>query len=245
MRFKLVVAYDGTAYHGWQLQANGVTLQAVLEGALLRVFGTQIRVFAAGRTDAGVHAAGQVVTFDAESKITARVVQRALEALTPRDVSVLSAELVADDFDVRRHATSRCYEYRIWNARVRSPFWRTYAWHVKPKLDIAAMQQAAAALLGVHDFSAFRAAGCDALQPMRRVLRSELRQKNEMLIYEIEANSFLRHMVRNIVGTLVQVGCRQRPPADVEALLAQRDRNLAGPTAPAHGLCLTAVRYGK
>jgi tRNA pseudouridine38-40 synthase len=243
MRFKLIVEYDGAAYHGWQVQPNSPTVQGALETAVARMLGETIRVAAAGRTDAGVHAAGQVISFSLQRSVDPDVLLRGLNGLTPRDVTLRSVEVVPEAFDPRRHAHSRVYVYRIWNARWPSPFWRRYAWHVPWPLDHEGMAAAAACLVGEHDFSAFQAAGCDADNPVRRVLRSELARSGPLLSYTIEATAFLRHMVRTITGTLVEVGSAQRSVAGVAAVLAGRDRTQAGPTAPACGLCLTEVTY--
>jgi tRNA pseudouridine38-40 synthase len=243
MRFKLTVEYDGTDYHGWQVQPNGVTIQAVLEDALHHMLGESTRVTAAGRTDAGVHACGQVVSFLLQRAVSRETLLRGLNALTPRDISITSVETVADDFDPRRAARSRVYAYRIWNAPWASPFWGRYAWHVARPLHCQRMRAAAAYLVGEHDLTSFQAAGCDAEHPVRRVLRSELDRADHLITYTIEATAFLRHMVRNIVGTLVEVGLAERPVTDLPDLLAARDRTLAGRTAPARGLCLTQVKY--
>jgi tRNA pseudouridine38-40 synthase len=243
MRYKLIVEYDGTDYNGWQIQPQGRTIQGVLEEAAVQLFGAPVRMAAAGRTDAGVHAAGQVVAFSAENARPVDTVLRALNALTPFDISIRSAEVVGDDFDPRRNARSRVYRYRIWNARWRSPFWRRYAWHVARPLDLRAMAAAARLLLGEHDFSSFRAADCDAAHPVRRVLHSDIEVVEQQVIYAVEANAFLRSMVRNIVGTLVEVGMGERDLDDLAQLLAARDRTRAGDTAPACGLCLVQVTY--
>jgi tRNA pseudouridine38-40 synthase len=243
MRFKLIVEYDGTDYHGWQIQPDGPTIQGVLEDAIRRMLAEAVRVAAAGRTDAGVHAAGQVVSFTLQRAVAADTLLRGLNALTPCDISIRDAAVVSDDFDPRRAARSRVYLYRIWNARWPSPFWRRYAWHVAHPLDAERMRAAAAYLVGEHDFTSFQAAGCDAEHAVRRVLRSEIEQTGPLISYTIEATAFLRHMVRNIVGTLVEVGSVGRPPEIVPTLLAARDRTVAGPTAPACGLCLTRVNY--
>ncbi|HXQ24620.1 MAG TPA: tRNA pseudouridine(38-40) synthase TruA [Candidatus Acidoferrales bacterium] len=243
MRFKLIIEYDGTDYHGWQVQPNGPTIQSVLEEAVARMLGETTRVVAAGRTDAGVHAAGQVVSFSVQRAVSAEVLMGGLNALTPRDISIKSAEGVADDFDPRRAARSRVYVYRIWNARWMSPFWRRYAWHVARPLDCERMRAAALVLLGEHDFSSFQAAGCDAAHPIRRVLRSDVDRADDLVVYTIEATAFLRHMVRNIIGTLVDVGTGERSADNLIQVLAAGDRTRAGPTAPARGLCLTEVRY--
>lgn len=243
MRYLLTLEYDGTEYAGWQVQPNARTVQGTLEEALANLLCSATRVTAAGRTDAGVHAAGQAASFTTERSLSPEVVLRALNALTPGDLAVSKVEVVGDDFDVRRCARSRTYVYRIWNRRAPSPFWRRYAWHVARPLAIERMAAASALLRGEHDFSSFRGAGCDAAHPVRRVLRSEIRTSGELVCYEIEATAFLRHMVRNIAGTLVEVGHGRRAPEEIPALLAARDRTLAGVTAPAHGLCLVRVQY--
>jgi len=244
MQYRLIVEYDGTDFHGWQLQPEARTVQGELETAVMRLFGTHQRVTAAGRTDAGVHAAGQVVCFHAERDLPPPVVRRALNALTGKDLAIRAVDRVDDAFDPRRHAASRRYVYRIWNRRETSPFWRRYSWLVSRDLDVPAMQRAAGHLVGEHDFTSFQGSGCDAAHARRKVLRSELTIEGSLLNYEIEATAFLRHMVRNIIGTLVEVGLGQRA-AELAPLLAARDRTLAGATAPAAGLCLVEVRYGR
>lgn len=244
MQYRLIVEYDGTDFHGWQLQPAARTVQGELESAVERLFGAHQRVTAAGRTDAGVHAAGQVVCFHAARDLPPPVVRRALNALTGPDLAIRSVEQVGDDFDPRRHAASRRYVYRIWNRRETSPFWRRYSWLVPRDLDVEAMRRAAAQLIGEQDFTSFQGAGCDALHARRKVLRSEFSSDGPLLAYEIEATAFLRHMVRNIIGTLVEIGLGQRED-DLGPLLAARDRTRAGATAPAAGLCLVEVRYGR
>jgi len=243
MHFRLTIEYDGTDFAGWQIQPTVRTVQSALEEALARLLGQPARVCAAGRTDAGVHASGQVVCFRTPRPLAPDTILRALNALTPRDLTVRTVDEVPDDFDARRSARSRVYVYHLWNRSMPSPFWRRYAWHIRHLLAVDVMAEAAAMLVGEHDFSSFRAAGCDAAHPVRRVLRSEIQRSGDLIRYEIEATAFLRHMVRNIVGTLVDVGQRIRRPDDIRALLAARDRTRAGITAPAHGLCLTEVKY--
>lgn len=243
MRYKLLVEYEGTRYLGWQVQPQGPTIQGEFEAALHKLSGQAIRVSAAGRTDAGVHASGQVVSFSLARAWPATTLLRALNAVLPHDIAVVSAELVDDSFDPRRDATSRSYVYRIWNRPVASPFWRRFAWHVFPPLDEHAMGVAANALLGEHDFASFRAAGCEAEHGVRRVLRSEVRRQGPLIIYTIEANAFVRHMVRNIVGTLVEIGRGNLEPSALATILERRDRTQAGPCAPPQGLCLSEVRY--
>jgi len=242
MQYRLVIEYDGGEYHGWQLQANARTVQGTLEAAVETLLGYPARLAAAGRTDAGVHAAGQVACFHAAEVLSVDTVRRALNALTPRDLAVRAVDVVADSFDPRRSACWRRYVYRIWNRPSLSPFWHRYAWHIPYALDVERMHAAATELLGEHDFTTFRASGCDAAHPIRRVNVSVVTRRDAMVTYEVEATAFLRHMVRNIVGTLVEIGGGRRP-APMAALLAARDRGQAAATAPAHGLCLTDVGY--
>ncbi len=241
--YRLLLEYDGTDYHGWQLQPSGPTVQGTLETALATALRHPVRVAAAGRTDAGVHAFAQVVTFRTDEVFEARELRASLNALTPRDLVVHEIAPVADTFDPRRHAQSRVYEYRIWNQPWPSAFWHRYTWHVPRSLDVRAMREAAAALVGTHDFSAFRAADCEAENPVRQVVHSGLTETENMLVYRIEATAFLKHMVRAIVGTLVRVGSGDLAVGDVAAILAGKDRSRAGSTAPPHGLVLVAVRY--
>jgi len=243
LNIKLTIEYDGTNYHGWQIQPNGVTIQEVLEQALEKILGVKIRLNGSGRTDAGVHALGQVANFIYADSIDLERLQRGLNALTPPDIVIKQAERVPDSFDARRDGRSRLYMYRIWNRSFPSAFHRRFSWHVRAPLDLAAMQEAIRALEGEHDFSSFRASGCEAAHPVRRVYRNSLTRRGDLVVYTIEATAYLRHMVRNIAGTLVEVGCGERSPASFAKLLELRDRTLAGPTAPAHGLFLVEVKY--
>jgi tRNA pseudouridine38-40 synthase len=220
-------------------------VQGVLEQALATVLREPVRARAAGRTDAGVHAVGQVVAV----RVTRpppdlERLRRGLNALTPDDVAVRDLALVDDGFDPRRQARSRLYEYRILHRSDPSPFWRRFAWHLPYALDVAAMAAAASAFAGERDFAAFRAADAEPVRStIRHVFRSTLDAEPPLLVYRIEATAFLKHMVRNIVGTLVAVGRGERSAGTMPALLAGRDRTQAGATAPAHGLVLVAVRY--
>jgi tRNA pseudouridine38-40 synthase len=243
MQYRLLLEYDGTDYHGWQRQPDARTLQEVLETALATALRHPARLHAAGRTDAGVHALGQVATFRSELAIEPRELRKTLNALTPPDVAVREVAPVPDTFDARRSATSRVYEYRIWNQPWRSPFWHRYTWHVPRSLDLRAMRAAAALLVGEHDFSAFRAADCDSESRTRRVLHSGFTEAENMCMYRVQANAFLKHMVRTIVGTLVAVGSGELRSDDVGEILRSRDRTRAGATAPPQGLALVAVSY--
>ncbi len=243
MHLKLTLEYDGTSYHGWQLQQNAVTLQGTLEGVLARLCGESVRIRVAGRTDAGVHALGQVVSFKSEKVADLQRLQRSLNALLPHDIVVIRLEEVPDAFNPRRDALSRTYLYRIWNHPWPSAIQARYSWHVPFPLDRDAMDQAAALLVGEYDFSSFQGADSVERNPLRTVLRSTIRRTGEFLVYEVKARSFLRHMVRNIVGTLVDVGRGALSVEDFTQILAARDRTRAGLNAPPQGLFLVAVKY--
>ena len=243
MNIKLTVEYDGTNYHGWQIQPNCESIQGVLEQAVSTFLRTPTRVTGSGRTDAGVHALGQVVSFATEKELQPHRIRRALNALTPPDITIKEVGIVPESFDPRRDARSRVYEYRILNRPTPSPFHLNRAWHLHEPLNVKAMRAAISCLLGEHDFSSFRAAGCDSAHPNRTVYWTTLEQHGELLVYTIEATAFLRHMVRNIMGTLVQVGSGARSVDWFRELLPVRDRTKAGETAPAHGLFLMEVKY--
>ena len=243
MNIKLTVEYDGTNYCGWQTQPNGCSIQSVLEEAVSTFLGTPTRVIGSGRTDAGVHALGQVANFFCDGEFDRHRLLRGLNALTPRDITIKEAEIAPDAFDARRDGRSRVYQYYILNRSTPSPFHLNRAWHVHEPLDIEAMRQAISCLTGEHDFSSFRAAGCDAVHPIRRIYQNSLERRGDLLIYTIEATAFLRHMVRNIAGTLVEVGRGARRAESVKELLEARDRTKAGATAPPHGLFLVKVHY--
>jgi tRNA pseudouridine38-40 synthase len=243
LNIKLTIEYDGTQYHGWQIQPNDETIQAVLERALSVFFAEPIRITGSGRTDAGVHALGQVANFHTGKTFDRHRLLRGLNALTPRDIAVKDAEAVPDCFDARRDGRARLYRYQILNRSTPSPFYLHRAWHVHEPLALEAMRAAIPCLLGEHDFSSFRAAGCDAEHPIRTVYRTAIEAQDDLLVYHIEATAFLRHMVRNIVGTLVDIGKGERPAAALAEILAARSRSLAGITAPAHGLFLVQVKY--
>jgi tRNA pseudouridine38-40 synthase len=243
VNIKLTVEYDGTHYHGWQVQASGETIQAVLERAVSTLVGRPTRVIGSGRTDAGVHALGQVANFISDKEFRPYLVQRALNALTPEDVTIKTVEIVPDSFHARRDGRSRIYEYRILNRPSPSPFHLKFAWHVHDPLDIPAMRQAVTCLEGEHDFSSFRAAGCDAAHPVRTIYRASLNSSGDLIVFTVEATAFLRHMMRNMIGTLVEVGRQQRTPQSFAELLTACDRTQAGIKAPPQGLFLVEVKY--
>jgi tRNA pseudouridine38-40 synthase len=242
MRVRAVVAYDGTDYGGFQRQANAPTVQAALEAALAQVTQETVTILAAGRTDAGVHAAGQTIAFDTGWRHGLGDLQRALNAVLPVDVAVLEVEEAAPSFHPRYDAHSRRYRYTVYNAPVRWPLARRYSLHVSVPLDVELMQQAARSLVGEHDFATFGRPPQGQVT-VRRVLDVEWTRESIWLTFDIEANAFLYRMVRSIVGTLLQVGRGGMSVEEFVAALAEVDRSLAGPTAPPHGLCLMEVKY--
>jgi len=244
MRFRLTLEYDGASYSGWQLQQGQDSIQARIEAALAQFFNQPVRIYGSGRTDAGVHARGQVTAFAAPREIDAIELRRVLNALLPPDIAVREASVVADDFDPRRAARSRVYEYRILNRSLRSAFAFRYAWLVREPLDFALMQEAAAGFIGGHDFAAFRTLGSDEQTTIRRVISSEWRREaDDILVYRVEATAFLRHMVRTMVALMVEVGHGKLPTSTVTTLIESRDRAQAPAMAPACGLFLMEVRY--
>ena len=241
---RLLLEYDGTAYHGWQRQKNAGTIQEVVETTLGRLTGAEVRLHASGRTDAGVHALGQVANFHTPSSIPLQAFVKGLNSLLPRDIAVLEAREASPEFHARYSARAKTYEYRLWCRPVRPPLELRYCWHLTQPLDLEAMAQAAAALPGEHDFSAFRASGGSPGHAVREVLQAAWHQGTEgRLRFSVTANGFLRGMVRSLVGTMVAIGQGKRPPADLAGLLLSGDRHGAGPTALPQGLFLVEVRY--
>ena len=261
---KLTLAYDGTAYAGWQVQPDQTTVQETLEKAIAKVTGEQLRVLASGRTDAGVHALGQVVGFRTECRLSPEKLLRALNANLPPDVAVLNVAEAPDDFHAISHVRRKRYRYVIHDGSIRDVFQRHFVWHyVHGRLDAEAMQRAASALVGTHDFRSFETAGAPRETSVRTVyeLRVErgkaprLRswgdeepgigdwELDDVILIEIEADGFLYNMVRAIVGTLVQVGRGAKPENWPGEVLAAGDRRAAGPTAPPQGLCMVNVQY--
>jgi tRNA pseudouridine38-40 synthase len=246
--FKVTLSYDGTDFAGFQSQSNARSVQGELEAALAQVEGKRVVVFGAGRTDAGVHALGQVASFALVNPIAVSDLFRALNAKLPEDIRVLSVEDAPAGFNARFHARSKLYRYRISNTRVMSPFQRRYAWHISRALDLDAMRDAARQLVGEHDFTSFQALGGTVKTSVRRVTCSDWSEEplpggGRLLNYEIAGSGFLKYMVRTIVGTLIEVGDGRRPAASIGALLASKNRASAGPTAPSSGLYLVRVDY--
>jgi len=243
-RYKLTIEYDGAGFVGWQRQANGWSVQEALEAAIARFCGETVAVTGAGRTDAGVHASGQTAHFDLARSVPPDVVCNAINFhLRPAAISILAAEAVSDAFDARLSAVERIYRYRILNRRAPPALERGRVWHVRRPLDVAAMQEGARHLVGRHDFSSFRDALCQAKSPVKTLDALTVDRCGDEVGIEARARSFLHRQVRAIAGTLQLVGLGRWRPDDVAQALAARDRRAGGPTAPAEGLCLVAVRY--
>ncbi|MGQ9496839.1 MAG: tRNA pseudouridine(38-40) synthase TruA [Desulfotomaculales bacterium] len=241
---KVVLAYDGTRYCGFQKQPGGLpTVQGVLEESLARLAGTEIRVTAAGRTDAGVHARGQVVNFFIDRTIPTDRVVPALNGLLPHDIAALAAEEVPPGFHARKSARAKTYVYTVYNAPVRHPLYRLYALHVDRPLDLGAMQAAAIHFVGTHDFSSFQNSGRPVVSAVRHLYEGRVERDGPFVKFTFCADGFLYQMVRIMVGTLLEVGLGRLQPDAVGTILAARDRAQAGPTAPPHGLCLEHVEY--
>jgi tRNA pseudouridine38-40 synthase len=244
--FKLTIEYDGTAYCGWQRQMGNPTIQETIEGALAVMVNHPVTLIGAGRTDAGVHALGQVAHFKTDTRLSPEVFLKGLNSLLPDDIVIRTCQLAADGFHARYDARGKRYRYRILNRDLPAAIGRHYCWHVRRRLDLAAIRQAAAALRGTHDFKSFEGAGSPRTSTVRTVFRCEwIQGEEDLLELEISGDGFLRHMVRNIAGTLVEIGLGRRPADDMPAILAARDRHRAGITAPARGLFLVEVNYAE
>lgn len=243
--FKLTIEYDGTAYHGWQRQAEAPTVQAELERAIGRMTRSRVTVFGAGRTDAGVHALAQVANFHCQTNLAPDVILKGLNSLLPRDIAIRDCRRMPEDFHARFSAKSKRYHYRILNRTTRAAVGRDYAWFIHRPLDVRAMEQAAGRLIGLQDFKAFESAGSPRAHTRRHVTQAVWIEEpaDPCLTFRIEADGFLRGMVRNMVGTLVAVGLGRLDPQAIETILASRDRRRAGVTAPARGLFLVEVEY--
>jgi tRNA pseudouridine38-40 synthase len=243
-RFKLVIEYDGSTYHGWQRQKSDNTIQAEIEDALAVMTRQKVTVLGAGRTDAGVHALGQVAHFDCDTRLSPDIFLRGLNSLLPDAIVIKSCEGVAPDFHARYHAKRKIYQYRILNRSVPTAINRHYTWHIRRPLNLGAMCRAAEFIVGTHDFKAFEGTGSPRSSTVRRVYAAGIdTEEHPHLSFTIEADGFLRFMVRNIVGTLVNVGLGKFEPEDLPAIIDSGERQRAGATAPPHGLFLVAVDY--
>jgi tRNA pseudouridine38-40 synthase len=240
---RILIEYDGTDFHGWQRQPGLRTVQGCLEQALQTMTGEAVSIQGAGRTDAGVHAAGQVATFPLLARIPEVGLLRGLNSFLPADIAILDVREVAPEFDARFSARGKVYRYRIWNHLVRSPLHARGSWHCRSLLDLAAMRQAAQQLCGEHDFRAFRASDCERRTTVRVIRRLEIDRQGALLIIDVEATAFLKNMVRILVGTLVDLGRGKIAGEVIDHMLRTGDRTAGGITAPAHGLTLLRVMY--
>ncbi|MGI9461049.1 MAG: tRNA pseudouridine(38-40) synthase TruA [Alphaproteobacteria bacterium] len=243
-RFKMTIGYHGGAYVGWQRQMEGISVQAVIEEVLQKIEGQKITIHAAGRTDSGVHAVGQVISFDMMRHIAPERLLRAVNYyLKPHLIVVLDCHIVPDDFHARFSAIRRDYLYRLLHRPSPPVLERGLVWHIPKKIDGVAMKNATYFLLGQHDFTSFRANACQAKSPIKKLDKAEVRMVGDEIEIFFSARSFLHHQVRNMVGSLVEVGLKKRPMDDIKRILIAKDRSVAGVTAPPHGLCLMKVYY--
>jgi tRNA pseudouridine38-40 synthase len=241
---KMTIEYDGSNYFGWQRQSGFITIQEILEEAIRKITQEKVTVNGSSRTDAGVHAINQVANFRTKSRIPEWNLLMGLNSLLPEDIGVKTLVETEEGFHSRYDAKGKVYHYKILNCPVRAPLLRNYSWFIYKPLNVENMTAAASKLIGTHDFSAFCASGCDVKNHIRNVVEARFKRDGDiMIVFTIEADGFLRHMVRNIVGTLVDVGMGNRPPSEVSWILKSGDRKNAGVTAPPQGLFLAEVRY--
>jgi tRNA pseudouridine38-40 synthase len=242
-KFRATIQYVGSQYRGWQIQADGPTVQGVITQTLSRLAGEPVVVTGAGRTDSGVHALGQVAHFHFQERNSIPDLRKTLNALLPVDIRIIRLEPVSSSFHAQRNARLKRYEYRISTGSVLSPFLIDRMCHCPGKLDAARMHEAASMLIGSHDFTSFTAAASRVRNRRREITRSEVRKRGTTVVYRVEGRGFLHHMVRNIAGTLIEIGQGKRPADDMPRILQACDRGLAGPTAPASGLYLVRIWY--
>ena len=242
-RVMLTVAYDGTAYHGWQVQPNGVTIEGELNRVLRDLTGEKIQVIGASRTDAGVHGLCNIAVFDTESNIPGEKFSYALNQRLPEDIKVVDSCEVAEDFHPRHVSSKKTYEYKIYNAKFPDPTKRLYSHFTYTSLNVEKMQQAASYLVGEHDFKSFCAPAAVVETTVRTLYKAEVIQDEEYIRIRVQGNGFLYNMVRIIAGTLMEVGSGKRQPEDIKTILEAKDRNAAGPTAPARGLMLINYEF--
>ncbi len=242
---RLILQYEGTNYHGWQYQKNGLSIQEILEEKLALIIKSKIKLHGSGRTDAGVHALYQVANFISDTKIQPNSIKMALNSLLPDDINILMAEYVSPEFHSRYSAKRKTYEYRILNRPESDVFLRRFTWHIKESLDLAEMGKCLSILVGTHDFSSFRSSGSANVNPVREMFRAGLSERDQDGIIRLtfEASGFLRHMVRNLVGTIVDAGKGKITDAEFKKILDSHDRKRAGARAPAQGLFLKMVEY--
>ena len=242
--FKITIEYDGSAYHGWQRQASDRTVQGEIEDALKTMTGNIVSVTGSGRADAGVHALNQAANFRCATSLTPETFLKGLNSLLPEDIVISSCKIVPEKFHARYDVKSKVYHYRILNRTLPAAISRQYAWHIRKKLNLSAMQEALRCIIGSHDFKAFEGSGSPRASTVRCIINADLvKAENDYLVLKIEGDGFLKFMVRNIVGTLVDVGFDKITPHDFKQILISKDRNLAGITAPANGLFLMEVKY--
>ncbi len=245
-KLKILIEYEGTRYYGWQLQPNQVGIQEVLESKLHKITREKIRVIGSGRTDSGVHAEGQVAHFQTTSTMKLQEFLKALNSLLPADIVVKKVEEAKPDFHAQISATRKTYRYTILNRDYPSALQGRMAHYIAtPTLDVTAMRKAARCLVGSHDFKSFQGSGCTAKTTMREIYRLSVVKKDDFIRITVDGSGFLKYMVRNIVGTLIEIGWGNWPPEQMKAILKSKNRRLAGPTAPSRGLCLVKVVYGK
>lgn len=240
---KLTIAYDGTNYHGFQRQINAITVQEVLENRLKKLFSHPLKILIAARTDTGVHAYGQVISFQTDSSIPVDRICMASLRYLPEDIVVVKAEEVPLSFNARRSAIGKIYRYRLLNSFLPNPLEKNYSWHYHKDLDVEKMNEAMKKIVGTYDFSSFRAAGGAPMSPIRTIFSAECKKKDEIIEFEFFGSGFLYHMVRNLVGTIVDVGRNRFSLDDFQEILEAKDRKRAGRTAPAQGLYLISVKY--
>lgn len=243
MRWRIDLEYDGTDFAGWQVQPGQRTIQGTVQDALAVILQHPVKLAGAGRTDAGVHALQQVASFVTDARREPRSIVGGLNGNLPPDVACVAASQVSDDFDPRRDPHTKRYAYTWLDRPARSPLLRDRAWHLRGPLDESAMAKASAALIGTRDFSSFRAVGCSSTHPVRTVEHAEVVRTGDRVVFAIHGTGFLRHMVRILAGTLAEVGRGARPPGWLDTVVEARDRQTAGRTAPAAGLCLEWIRY--
>ncbi|MFC1850294.1 tRNA pseudouridine(38-40) synthase TruA [candidate division CSSED10-310 bacterium] len=244
-KYALMLEYEGTHYHGWQRQPDEITVQETIEEKLAQIIGQKITIHGACRTDAGVHALAQVAHFEARLKRPLSQLWRGINALLPPDISAIELLPVPEDFHARYDSYQKTYQYRILNSKIEHPISRRFCYWEKNNLNVSAMRAACQTIIGTHDFSAFRAASCNAHSPIRTINSATIESRDQIITFTISGNGFLQYMVRIMIGTLIDIGRGYRPLSDFEAILSSRDRQQAGFTAPGHGLTLTNLEVHK